>query len=255
MADTEKRLRIAAVADLHRDRTPDASFKSIFVAAEEQADVLLLCGDLTDYGLTEEAKLLATELGHAKIPILAVLGNHDYEAGLEGEIANILTDVGVKMLDGQAHEIQGIGFAGVKGFAGGFGRHTLEPWGEKIIKSFVQEGLDESLKLELALSRLRTRSRVAVLHYAPIAATVEGEPLEIYPFLGSSRMEEPLNRYQVTVVFHGHAHRGALEGKTREGIPVYNVAYPLLRRSFPDQTPLKIIELPVPDPAEVAAAK
>jgi Icc-related predicted phosphoesterase len=250
MAENAKQLRIAAVADLHRDRSADGSFKSIFTDAEAQADVLLLCGDLTDYGLPEEAKLLASEIGHPKIPILAVLGNHDYEAGLETEIAKILSDVGIKMLDGQAHEIQGVGFAGAKGFAGGFGRHTLEPWGEKCIKSFVQEGLDESLKLELALSRLRTPSRVAILHYAPIAGTVEGEPLEIYPFLGSSRLEEPLNRYQVTAVFHGHAHRGSLEGKTREGIPVYNVAYPLLRRSFPDKSPLKIIELPTSQPAE-----
>jgi Icc-related predicted phosphoesterase len=252
MASNEKQLRIAAVADLHRDRTVDGSFKSIFSDAEAMADVLLLCGDLTDYGLPEEAKLLASEVGHPKIPILAVLGNHDYEGGFETEISKILTDTGIKVLDGQAHEVLGVGFAGAKGFAGGFGRHTLEPWGEKTIKRFVQEGLDESMKLELALSRLRTKSRVAILHYAPIAATVEGEPLEIYPFLGSSRLEEPLNRYQVTAVFHGHAHRGALEGKTREGIPVYNVAYPLLRRSFPDKPALKIIELPTSQPSETA---
>lgn len=252
MAEPWKRLRIAAVADLHRNNTTEFTLSHLFALAQDQADVLLLCGDLTDYGLPEEARLLAAELVHVKVPVLAVLGNHDYEAGQEAEIAKIFTDVGVRVLDGQAHELQGIGFAGAKGFAGGFGVHTLEPWGEKTIKNFVQEGLDESLKLELALSRLRTPCRIAMLHYAPILATVEGEPPEIYAFLGSSRLEEPLNRYHVTAVFHGHAHRGALEGKTHDGIPVYNVSLPLLRRSFPDQPPIRIIELPLAEPAEVA---
>ena len=132
---------------------------------------------------------------------------------------------------------------GVKGFCGGFGRRTLEPWGEHAIKSFVREAVSEAMKLESGLARLRTRQRVALLHYAPIEDTVQGEPLEIFPFLGSSRLEEPLNRYAVAAVFHGHAHRGALEGRTREGIPVYNVAAPLLRRSQPDQPPFRIVTL------------
>jgi Icc-related predicted phosphoesterase len=149
------------------------------------------------------------------------------------------------MLDGTAVEVQGIGLAGVKGFAGGFGQRALEPWGEQTIKQFVREALDETLKLESALARLRTGTRIAVLHYAPVVSTVEGEPLEIYPFLGSSRLEEPLNRYPVTAVFHGHAHRGALEGKTRGGIPVYNVALPLLRRSYPNQPPFRVLDVPL----------
>ena len=161
-----------------------------------------------------------------KIPILAVLGNHDYESGNAEEVKKILTEARVRVLDGDAVEIHGVGFAGVKGFGGGFGRRTLEPWGEDATKAFVQEAVSEALKLESALARLRTPQRVAVLHYAPIEATVEGEPREIFPFLGSSRLEEPLNRYGVTVAFHGHAHRGAPEGRTSAGIPVYNVAMP-----------------------------
>lgn len=243
--DTNKNfVRIAAVADLHRDRADAISFRDVFSAAEQSADILVVCGDLTDYGLPEEAKKLAAEIVHVKIPIVAVLGNHDYESGQQAEIVKILSDVGMRILDGQACEIDGIGFAGVKGFAGGFGVRTLEPWGEQIIKHFVQEALDESLKLELALSRLRTDCRIALLHYAPVAATVEGEPEQIYPFLGSSRLEEPINRYRVTAVFHGHAHHGAPEGKTRDGIPVYNVSLPLLRHTIPNGPPLRVVQLP-----------
>jgi Icc-related predicted phosphoesterase len=149
----------------------------------------------------------------------------------------------VVVLDGEAHEIDGVGFVGVKGFAGGFGRRTLEAWGEPVMKAFVHEALQEALKLESALAKLRTERRVALLHYAPTEATVEGEPLEIYPFLGSSRLEDPLNRYQVDLVFHGHAHRGSVEGRTTAGAPVYNVAAPLLRRIFPDQPPFRIVPL------------
>src|SRR5690606_13067240 len=142
-----------------------------------RADVLPLCGDLTDYGLPDEARLLARELtSSVKIPIIGVLGNHDYEAGKEAEIAAVLADAGVAMLDGEVPEVDGVGFAGVKGFAGGFGRGALGPWGERAIKQFVQEAVDESLKLEAALARLRTQRRVAVLHYAPIRGTAEGEP-------------------------------------------------------------------------------
>jgi len=240
-----KSVRLAAVGDLHRDKSDTAIFQRLFNLAAEKADVLLLCGDLTDYGLPEEAKLLAAELVQVKIPVVAVLGNHDYESGQSETIVQILSDVGVKVLDGQGFQLGQVGFAGVKGFGGGFGTHTLEPWGETAIKTFVQEAVSESLKLELALSRLRVECRIAVLHYAPIAETVAGEPVEIYPFLGSSRLEEPLNRYHVTAAFHGHAHRGALVGKTREGIPVYNVSFPLLQRALPDQPPIRIIEFPL----------
>jgi Icc-related predicted phosphoesterase len=160
-----------------------------------------------------------------------------------------LTDVGVTILDGESTEIQGVGFAGVKGFAGGFGRRELGAWGEKIIKDFVHETVEEALKLEKALLRLRTPQKIAVLHYAPIAATVAGEPPEIMAFLGSSRLEEPLDRYRVNVAFHGHAHRGALEGRTKGNAPVYNVAMPLLAANFPDRQPFRVIEVPIGEPA------
>jgi Icc-related predicted phosphoesterase len=160
-------------------------------------------------------------------------------------VRQILTGAGLTVLDGDACELQGIGIAGVKGFGGGFGRHALGPWGETIIKQFVHEAVDEALKLEAAFARLRTSQLIALLHYAPIQQTVEGEPLEIYPFLGSSRLEEPIGRYPVSLVVHGHAHRGQLEGRTKNGVPVYNVSMPLLTRTFADRPPFRVFEVPV----------
>jgi Icc-related predicted phosphoesterase len=208
-------VRIAAVGDLHCSKASAGAFQPLFAQAAEHADALVLCGDLTDYGLAEEAAVLVKEIPRGmKTPILAVLGNHDYESNQQDEVRRILTAAGVIMLDGDSCEVHGIGFAGAKGFAGGFGRGTLGAWGEAIIKRFVQEAIDEALHLETALARLRTPQKVAVLHYAPIRATVENEPPEIFPFLGCSRLEEPLNRYPVTAVVHGHAHNGSLEGRT-----------------------------------------
>lgn len=244
MATTGGVVRVAAMSDVHYAKTSAGALHSVFAQVTEQADVLVLCGDLTDYGLVEEARLLAKDLtASVKIPIVGVLGNHDFESGLEREIAKVLTDAGVSVLDGDSVEIHGVGFAGVRGFCGGFGRGALGAWGEPIIKQFVHEAVNETLKLESALARLKTEHRIAVLHYAPIQATVQGEPEVIYPFLGSSRMEEPLGRYSVTAVFHGHAHRGTVEGHTATGIPVYNVALPLLRHSFPERPPFWLLEL------------
>jgi Icc-related predicted phosphoesterase len=241
-----KDLRIAAVGDIHVSKSSQGMFQPLFSQISSSADVLLLCGDFTDYGLPEEARILARELTTAvKIPTIAVLGNHDFESGKQDEITRILADAGVTVLDGEATEVHGVGFAGVKGFGGGFGRGALGPWGEMAIKHFVQEAIDESLKLESALARLRTQRRVAVLHYSPIRGTVEGEPPEIFPYLGSSRLEEPINRYRVSAVFHGHAHRGTPEGRTATGVPVYNVAMPLLARTTPDRPPYLIFELPL----------
>lgn len=241
-------LRIAAVGDLHVTKSSQGRFQTLFSQISARADVLALCGDFTDYGTPEEARILARELtASLKVPVIAVLGNHEYEGGRDREISQILTDAGVIILDGEVTELDGVGFAGVKGFAGGFGRGALGPWGERAVKQFVQEAVDESLKLEAALARLRTPHRVALLHYAPIRATVEGEPPEIFPYLGSSRLEEPINRYRVNVVFHGHAHRGSPEGRTATGVPVYNVAMPLLARLNPDRPPFLIFELPLHD--------
>ncbi|HEY6360798.1 MAG TPA: metallophosphoesterase [Vicinamibacterales bacterium] len=247
-------LRIAAMGDIHVSKTSHGAFQALFTQISSTADVLVVCGDFTEYGLPDEARILARELSTAvKIPIIAVLGNHDYESGQQDEIRRVLTDAGVTVLDGEATEFQGVGFAGVKGFGGGFGRGALGPWGEQAIKQFVQEAVDESLKLESALARLRTHRRVVLLHYSPVRATVEGEPPEIFPYLGSSRLEEPINRYRVSAVFHGHAHRGALEGRTATGVPVYNVAMPLLARTNPDRPPYLVVELPVDEHVQPTA--
>src|SRR5712671_7554723 len=208
-------LRVAAIGDLHCSRASEGTFHPIFAKVAESADVLVLCGDLTDYGTAEEARVLAKELSATKLPTLAVLGNHDFESSAASEVAQILADTaGVTMLDGTATEGLGVGFAGVKGFAGGFGERALQAWGEEPIKRFVHEAVNEALRLESALAKLRTTHRIALLHYSPIQATIEGEPLEVYAFMGTSRLEEPLNRYRVSAVFHGHAHRGSPEGRT-----------------------------------------
>jgi Icc-related predicted phosphoesterase len=240
-------VRVAALADLHCTKTSQGAFQPLFASIGESADVLLLAGDLTDYGLPDEARVLAKELTALRIPAAAVLGNHDVESGKADDVRQILSDAGLVVLDGDACELLGIGIAGVKGFGGGFGKRALGPWGEAIIKQFVREAVDEALKLEAALGRLRTDQIVALLHYAPVLGTVEGEPLEIYPFLGSSRLEEPIGRYPVTLVLHGHAHRGQLEGRTQSGVPVYNVSIPLLTRTFADRPPFRIFEVPVGD--------
>lgn len=243
-------LRIAAAADLHTKKTGQGAFHSMFAKASEQADVLLLCGDLTDYGAEEEARVLAKEITSSlRIPAIGVLGNHDFESGKQREIVQILADAGVTMLDGDTIEVGGVGFAGVKGFGGGFGRRQLGAWGEDIIKKFVHETIEEALKLEAALARLRTPSKIVLVHYAPIHATCVPEPPEIMAFLGSSRLEEPIDRYRVTAVFHGHAHRGSLEGRTKGDTPVYNVAMPLLVAAGPDATPFRVIEVPAGVPA------
>jgi Icc-related predicted phosphoesterase len=246
MTKTTERVRIAAVADLHFGRAGyGPPLRALFDDLAERADVLALCGDLTDSGDPEEARGLARLLASATVPTVAVLGNHDYESGKTAEVSRILSEAGVHLLDGSTYEVRGVGFAGVKGFAGGFGRRALGPWGEEIIKLFVQESLNEALKLETALARIRSARRVVLMHYSPVESTVEGEPKEIYPYLGSSRLEEPLSRYPVDAVFHGHAHHGALEGRTKTGVPVYNVSINLLQRTNPQGWPVRLLELPV----------
>jgi Icc-related predicted phosphoesterase len=257
-------VRIAAIGDLHYSRaSTHGSLQALFEQVSDVADILVLPGDLTDFGLPDEARALVREMtGTLKIPAVGVLGNHDCESGLENEIQSILKDAGVAMLDGDTTEIHNVGFAGVKGFAGGFGRRALGPWGETIIKNFVREAVNEALKLETALARLRSARLVAVLHYSPIQETVEGEPKEIYPFLGCSRLEEPLTRYPVHVVFHGHAHHGQPEGRTSKGTPVFNVSMGLMKEMFPSR-PFRIVEIEMreragdpsyPAPAAVHAA-
>ncbi|HEV8439001.1 MAG TPA: metallophosphoesterase [Methylomirabilota bacterium] len=238
-------MRIAAVGDLHCTATSQGAFQPLFAAMSAAADVVVLCGDLTDLGQPEEAHVLVKEMGTTRqVPVVAVLGNHDYESGAVDQVKQVLVDAGVQVLDGVGCSIKNVGFAGTKGLGGGFGERALQPWGEDIMKRLVRETVDEALKLESALARLRTPQRIAVLHYSPVRETVEGESPEVFPFLGSSRLEEPLLRYPVAAVFHGHAHRGRLEGRTRDGAPVYNVCLPLLRALRPEEPPFRIFELP-----------
>src|SRR3954462_15766543 len=171
-------VRIAAIGDLHYGRNAaPGSLQPLFAQMNQSADVLVICGDLTDFGLAEEARGLARELSAVKIPVVAVLGNHDFESSQQDEMRSIFADVGVAILDGDSTEILGIGFASIKGFAGGFGRRALGPWGEDIIKRFVHEAVGEALTPGAALGRLRTAKKIAGLPYSPIKDAVEGEPV------------------------------------------------------------------------------
>jgi Icc-related predicted phosphoesterase len=247
-AQAARAVRLVAVADLHYRCLGNEAQRSLLAQAPGLGDVLVICGDLTDHGLPEEAAMLAEDLAALKMPIVTVLGNHDFHSDQPEDVKLILQEAGVRVLDGESCEIRGLGFAGTKGFAGGFGSRQLEPWGERIVKSFVQEALDEARKLESALARLHTPQKVALLHYAPIEATVLGEPCEIVPLLGSSRLEEPLNRCGVQLVLHGHAHHGSPEGKTSAGIPVFNVSVNLLKATFRDRPALRVIDVPLGQP-------
>ena len=223
-------MRVAAIGDLHVQENDEAPYRELFTEISSHADVLLLCGDLTNFGKTSEAEILAEDIKSCAIPVLGVLGNHDYECGQPEVVCEILHAAGMVVLDEQAHEIDGVGFAGVKGFLGGFGRGELAPFGEPIIKAFVDEAMKEARKLENALRTLRTERSVAVLHYSPVTDTLQGEPEEIFQYLGSQRLCEPIDRFDhVKAVVHGHAHHGTYEGRTPMGKPVYNVAQFVLK--------------------------
>ena len=245
-------MRIAALGDLHVRPPANPALREMFGGLHEHADVVVLCGDLTDRGHPPEAEALAEALAVCRVPVLGVLGNHDCDSGQEAELRRLLALGGLRMLDTEPCVIDGVGFAGVKGFGGGFDSHILQPWGEEIVKRFVQETLNEALQLEGALARLQTehgvKRSVAVLHYAPIHKTVEGEPPEIIPFLGSSRLADSLDRFGVAVAIHAHAHHGSPEGATPKGTPVYNVSLPVLRQ-MNGEAAFKIIEIePAPVP-------
>jgi Icc-related predicted phosphoesterase len=227
------KLRVAAIGDLHVQEDSVAPYRELFAEVSGSADVLVLCGDLTNFGKTTEAEILADDIKSCSIPVLGVLGNHDYECGQPERVCEILHSAGMKVLDEQAVEIDGVGFAGVKGFLGGYGRGELAPFGEPIVKAFVDEAMNEARKLENQLRQLRTDRSVAVLHYSPITDTIEGEPPAIFQYLGSQRLCEPIDRFDhVKAVVHGHAHHGTYEGRTPRGIPVYNVAQFVLKPKF-----------------------
>ncbi|HSI90383.1 MAG TPA: metallophosphoesterase [Adhaeribacter sp.] len=227
--------RLACVGDIHVQENDQGKWREYFKQISAEADILLLCGDLTDTGHLMEAEILAEELKSCTIPVVAVLGNHDYERGEQKQIKKILEHAAVHVLDGESVVINNIGFAGVKGFGGGFDRYMLSMFGEEMFKNFVQEAVDESLKLDRALSHLEGNygdiPKVVLLHYAPIKDTIEGEPPEIFPFMGSSRLIDPINRHPVLAAFHGHAHIGVLEGRSSAGVKIFNVAKPILHRA------------------------
>ncbi len=233
MATSDGKLRVAAIGDLHVMEDSVAPYRELFSEVSNHADVMVLCGDLTNFGKTAEAEILAEDIRACTIPVVGVLGNHDYECGQPEKVCEILHEAGMTILDEQAVEIHGVGFAGVKGFLGGFGRGELAPFGEPIIKAFVDEAQKEARKLENALRQLRTERSVAVLHYSPVIDTLEGEPLEIFQYLGSARLADAIDRFDhVKAVVHGHAHHGKYEGRTLRGIPVYNVAQFVLKPLF-----------------------
>lgn len=232
---SETVVKVAALGDMHVNETNRSEMRDLLIDIGHIADLLVLCGDLTNRGLPAEAAILAEDLVHCPVPAIAVLGNHDVESGQEDEVVKILREGGITMLDDEPYETREIGFAGVKGFCGGFDQHELTPFGEASIKAFVRESLDEALRLESSLARLRTPHKIAVLHYAPVRGTVEGEPPEIFPFLGSSRLADPIDRFNATVAVHGHAHNGTHAGKTNKGIAVYNVALAIMKRESPER--------------------
>jgi Icc-related predicted phosphoesterase len=235
-------MRIAATADIHFSPQSYDRIREPFSHVRDEADVLVVAGDLTNYGKPDEMHSLLNALVRLRIPIIAVLGNHDYESGQEQELMKMMTTEGIKVLDGSSYERDGVGFAGTKGFIGGFGRGVLTAFGEREVKAFVQASIDETMKLERALSMLRTEKTVIVTHYAPVSETVRGEPVEIWPYLGSSRLAEVIDRHGAALAVHGHAHHGQLDGKTTAGVPVHNVALSLLLSQQPPR-PYRVFDI------------
>ena len=243
----DRGVRVAAVGDFHCGEEDAGKYRELFARVNDEADVLLLAGDLTRRGTPPEMRVVCGELADVKIPILAVLGNHDHESGQVEEGLRILRDRGVHILDGEPFELNDqVGFAGVKGFMGGFGRYTLTAFGEAETKAFVGTTLEEVQRLEFAMRRLSTPIRVVLLHYSPIAETVMGEPEQIFPFLGNDRLLEPIDRFGAAVVFHGHAHHGTFSGHTPAGVPVFNVSHALLRHEKVGDMYF-LYDLPLPD--------
>jgi Icc-related predicted phosphoesterase len=236
MANDAEVTRIAAIADIHVQEADKGRWSPLFKTISEKADILLICGDLTNTGDETEAEVLVEELKSCTIPIIAVLGNHDFEKNRHKLIRQVLMKQNVHVLDGESIVLRNIGFAGVKGFGGGFDNHMLSMFGEGAMKAFVQEAVDETLHLDRALARLSSQDitkKIVLLHYSPASETVKGEPEVIYPFLGSSRLAEPLNGRQVIAAFHGHAHMGSFECTTSAGVKIFNVAIPvLLKKGF-----------------------
>lgn len=232
----ERVVRVAAVADVHVGRDSAGVMRRHLGDLDERADVLLLAGDLTTCGDPEEAEVLARDLGCCTTPKVAVLGNHDYHADRDGEIRAVLEDAGVTVLEGDAatFEVRGVsvGVAGTTGFGGGFAGACASEFGEREMKAFVAHSRRLADSLESTLASLDTDVRIALMHYAPVADTLRGERLEIYPFLGSYLLGEAVDRAGADLALHGHAHAGAEKGVTPGGIHVRNVAQPVIRHAY-----------------------
>lgn len=224
-------MKIAATADVHVRAGDAGRLRDLIQSAARDADVLVIGGDLTDLGQLDQAETLLEHLDASPIPVIVTLGNHDHECGNAAELTRLLMESTVHLLDRSSVVIDGVGFSGVKGFCGGFDRSAANAFGEDLFKDWVTEGVLDANALARELRGLGTDRRVAVLHYAPLRATVEGEPPEIHAFLGTSHLARALDEGAATVAFHGHAHNGSFEGETPGGVPVFNVALPVLAQA------------------------
>jgi Icc-related predicted phosphoesterase len=229
-------IRVAAVGDLHVGIDSAGRLAPRLAGLADHADLFLLAGDLTQRGRPEEAKVLAEELRGVGVPTVAVLGNHDYHSDEQDEVTEILERAGLRVLEGEAVvlEVGGrrVGIAGSKGFGGGFAGANASEFGEPEMKAFVGHTRTLAGRLERALAGLRADRRIVLLHYSPVADTLSGEPREIYAFLGSYLLAEAVDRVGADLVLHGHAHRGSRDGSTPGGVPVRNVAAPVIGRAY-----------------------
>ncbi|BCJ51721.1 hypothetical protein Asp14428_31960 [Actinoplanes sp. NBRC 14428] len=229
-------IRIAAVGDVHVDKDVLGRYRPALEQLPDVADVLLIAGDLTRHGTVEEAKCMATEFGDLAVPVVVVLGNHDHQSDLQDDVSRVLTDSGLTVLegDGTVLELNGhrLGVAGAKGFGGGFAGACASSFGEREMKNFV--GTTEAIaeRLGAALRGLECDALVALTHYAPVPETLVGEPLEIYPFLGSYLLGRAIDSAPTALALHGHAHHGSERGRTPGGVPVRNVAHPVIKQAY-----------------------
>lgn len=229
-------IRVAAVGDIHMGRDSAGMLRPHFERLGDHADMLLLAGDLTRFGEQDEAAVLVDELEGIAVPVVAILGNHDFHADQEEIIEKMLRDAGVTVLGGTTTELEvdgvSVGIAGSKGFGGGFAGASGSEFGEREMKAFMHHTREISAELNGCLEGLRTDLRIALLHYSPIEDTLQGERLEIYPFLGSYLLAEAIDEAGADLVIHGHAHRGREKGTTPAGIQVRNVAQPVIRHAY-----------------------
>jgi Icc-related predicted phosphoesterase len=229
-------IRVAATADVHFGRDSLGTLRPQLEHLAERADVFCIAGDLTRHGEADEARVLATELTDLPVPTVAVLGNHDYECDESPAICGVLRDAGVRVLDNENHVVhvdgERVGISGVKGFGGGFVGACGSDFGEPEMKAYIRHTKDVSHRLEELLRTQDADYRIALLHYAPVPETLRGERLEIFPFLGSYLLAEAVDRGGADLVLHGHAHNGVEKGITPGGVPVRNVAQPVIRYAY-----------------------